>query len=353
MCFIQGRRKRNSALLVLSIVPTAFGISVFLQAIAYMILVDAATIAMVMKELSVIAAVVGYVFVFMFLNYVWFERMRISLLVPVIILATLEIASMFLEVGIVPLYFSEGGTLVATSLGKSGYLQVFETIFANVGMNLVLIAYWTKSYVKAPSALKRTVRALLIYIWLVVCANLLIVGFFFSSDKTVHGYLNLFMYGLQYLVITSGFILIIALAIRDPRLLFILPFRVDRLLVIYNNSGLPLYEYQFSAQKVDGILFSGLIQGLQQLSVEVLQKGQISQIILESGVLTFRKMNLFTVGLLASRNSQILTRSFHTFTIAFERQFTDALQQFKGERSAFDGADRLVHEYFGFVPTSA
>ncbi|MEX2715852.1 MAG: hypothetical protein Q6353_013895 [Candidatus Sigynarchaeum springense] len=314
---------------------------------------DAAAIAMMMKELSVCAAVVGYVIVFIFLNYVWFERMRLSLLVPVIVLATLEIASMFLAGGIVPLYFSEGGMLVATSLGKYGYTQFFETVFANVGINLLLIAYWTKSYVKAPASLKRTVRALLMYIWLVVIMNLGIVAFIFSSDKNVYGYLNLFMYGLQYLLITSGFILIIGLVIHDTRLLFILPFRVDRLLVIYNSSGLPLYEYHFSTQKVDGILFSGLIQGLQQLSVEVLQKGQISQILLESGVLTFRKMKLFTVGLLASRNSQILTRSFHNFTSAFENQFNEALQQFKGDRSAFDGADRLVSEYFGFVPTVA
>ncbi|MBN2151761.1 MAG: hypothetical protein JW839_09965 [Candidatus Lokiarchaeota archaeon] len=350
VCFIQGKRKRNGALLLFGAATVGLGLGVGFQATSYMILPDSFDVALTMKEISVLVYVIGYVFVFVFVNYVWFERIRLWLLIPVLIIATLEIASLYLEEGLVPYYFYEGGTLVATSIGKTGYLLIFETVFSSIALNIAILAYITESYTKAPAALKHPVRAILLYVWL---SAIVAIAINMVVRLPPNGLLNLTLYGVQYLIITSGYVVIIAQAIRDPRLLCILPFRVDRLLVIHYNSGLPLYEHQFSAQKVDDVLFSGLIQGLQQLSVEVLQKGEIRQIILESGVLTFRRMERFTIGLLASRSSQMLTRGFNAFTIAFEKRFNDALERFNGDRSVFEGAGRLVHEYFGFVPTSA
>nr|MDO8108684.1 hypothetical protein [Candidatus Sigynarchaeota archaeon] len=350
VCIVQGQRKKNSALRLFAIASIAFGTSIFFQAFSYMILLESYGVAMLLKQMATVLSVFGYIFIFVFVNYVWFERMRLWLLIPPIILATLEIASIFFTEGLVPYYFFENETLIATSIGKAGFLLLFEMILANVLLELVIIAYFTKSYMKAPESLKKTALILLLYSLLSVFASVLIS---LITRFSPNGAVNLFLYGLNYLMITSVYMLIIALAIRNPQLLCILPFRVDRLLIIYNNSGLPIFDYQFSTQKVDGILFSGLIQGLQSLSVEVLQKGQISQVILESGVLTFRKMKMFTVGLLASRSSQILGRSFIGFTNAFDKQYTTALQQFKGDRSMFDSADRLVHEYFGYVPTNA
>jgi hypothetical protein len=302
---------------------------------------------MQLKQLSTTLAVLGYVSIFIFVNYVWFERMRLLLLIPVFILATLEIAAVYFTDGLIIYTFLDGGAVVATSLGKDGLLLVTEVILGNAVTNLMILAYMTYSYLKAPRTLKRPARVLMLFTWacvLVLVTIMLLVRSFQNS------LLSLVLYGLNYLIIAAIFVLIIVLAVRNPQLLCILPFRVDRLLVIYNNSGLPLFDHQFSKQKIDEVLFSGLIQGLQQMSIEVLQKGQIRQIILDSGVLTFQKKELYTVGLLASRSSQILARSFSSFTSAFEKQFLKELQQFNGNRSVFEKADLLINEYFENIP---
>jgi len=188
--FLQGKRKRNSALILLGVASVGFGTSVGFQAISYMILVDNFDVALIMKEISVLLSVLGSVFVFTFVNYVWFERMRLAFLIPVVIIATLEIASIFLAEGLVPYYFFDGETLIATSIGKTGYLLIFEMIFANIGLNLVIIAYWTYSYLKAPATLKKTVRFLLIFIWLSVFTGIAITVIVRFSPN---GSLNLFL----------------------------------------------------------------------------------------------------------------------------------------------------------------
>jgi hypothetical protein len=347
VCFTQGSRKHNNALVMLGVISIAFGTSVLLQSLSYMILLDFFDVALQTKQVSVILSVLGCVSVFVFVNHVWFERIRMVLLIPVIILATLEIAAIYFTNSLVIYNFLEGGSIIASSLGKAGVLLILDMVLSNVALNLVILAYWTKSYLRAPGPLKQPALFLVMFTWAAVFAGIaitLIVRF------SPNGLVNLALYGINYLLMTAVYILIITLAIRHPQLLCILPFRVDRLLVIHNNSGLPLFDFQFSKQKVDDILFSGLIQGLQQMSIEVLQKGQIHQIILDSGVLTFKKSELYTVGLLASRSSQILGRSFNSFNHAFEKQFSTELQQFKGERSVFERATTLVHTYFDFVP---
>ncbi len=347
VCFIQGLRKRNNGLAMLGVISLAFGTSVTLQAISYMIVLESFDTAMQLKQLSNTLSVLGYVFIFIFVNYVWFERMQLLLLVPVIVIATLEIAAVYFTEGLITYTFMDGGTVVATSIGKTGLLLVCEVILGNAGTNLIIVAYITYSYVKAPGTLKRPARFLMLFTWacvFVLAAIMLTVRTFPNSM------LSLALYGINYLITVAIFVLLIVLAIRNPQLLCILPFRVDRLLVIYNNSGLPLFDHHFSKQKVDEVLFSGLIQGLQQMSIEVLQKGQIRQIILDSGVLTFQKMELYTVGLLASSSSQILAQSFSSFTSAFERQFHKELQQFNGDRSVFGKADLLIRKYFENIP---
>ncbi len=350
VCFVRVRHKRNNSLLLLGSTSLVFGLMIFLQAISYMILLENQGLAFVLKQLSIIFSILGYIFVFVFVNYVWFERIRFILVIPVIIVGTLELASMFFTNGLVIYTFMEEEVIIAVSIGKTGYLLYFELILSQIVGNLVIVAYFTKSYIEAPKKLKRPAFSIMIYIWtsigLAICIAVMVRTFSM-------GQLTLFLYGLNYLIIAIGYVLICVIVIHHPQLLCILPFHVDRLLIIYNASGVTLYEFQFSAQKFDGRLFGGLMQGLQSMSVEVLQKGQITQINLESGVLTFKKMDLFTIGLLSSRSSQMLNRSFEAFTLAFNTQFRAVLEQFQGKLDAFNEADQLVHTYFEYVPISA
>ncbi len=350
VCFIQGLRKRNNGVVMLGVISLAFGTSVALQAVSYMIVLESFDTAMRVKQMSNTLSVIGYVSIFIFVNYVWFERMRMLLLIPIIAIATLEIAAVYFTEGLIKYTFMDGGAVVATSIGKTGLLMITEAILGNALVNIIIVAYITYSYVKAPSTLKRPARLLMWFSW--VCVFVL-AGINLIVRTFPNSLLSLALYGINYLITVAIFVLLIVLAIRNPQLLCILPFRVDRLLVIYNNSGLPLFDHQFSKQKVDEVLFSGLIQGLQQMSIEVLQKGQIRQIILDSGVLTFQKKELYTVGLLASRSSQILAQSFSSFTSAFEKQFLKELQQFNGDRSVFEKADRLIQDYFDNIPQEA
>ena len=146
-----------------------------------------------------------------------------------------------------------------------------------------------------------------------------------------------------------GVLIMAIVFVKEPKIFFVLPFKANRLTVIHNLSGMSLYDYQWSETEIEEHLLAGLLQAVKQMSIEVLRKGEIKEIILTNGSLIFYQSQYITVGLLASKISNYLKDCLEKFTFAFERKFESDIKTKYVEYSRFSVARELINEYFEFV----
>jgi hypothetical protein len=76
---------------------------------------------------------------------------------------------------------------------------------------------------------------------------------------------------------------------NEPKLVFILPFKAYRLLVINSESGIPLFKYDWDKDVVNEDLFSGLMMGISAFVKETIGKGALKEIHLDQAVLLIEK----------------------------------------------------------------
>ncbi len=120
--------------------------------------------------------------------------------------------------------------------------------------------------------------------------------------------------------------------------------------MIDGGSGVALFEYKFTEHTIDLDLFSGLLQGFQQMSAEVLQRGALREIRLDKGTLILAKYPQFTVGLLTSRSSRFLTQCLEKFARTFDARYHAFLEHFSGDVTKFADAVTQVDQIFEYIP---
>ena len=146
-----------------------------------------------------------------------------------------------------------------------------------------------------------------------------------------------------------GGILIVYMMIKEPKILFILPFKAYTLVVIHRTANYPLFSYSWTTPKIDQDLFTCIISATEKMSMEVLLKGGIRSIDLEDGVLLLEKSDLFVVGLLASKCSKYLRDCLNEFTKRFEKKFKSNLINTPTNTIAFESAQELIDTIFAYI----
>jgi len=132
----------------------------------------------------------------------------------------------------------------------------------------------------------------------------------------------LWFYLLFYIIfsdlsIVIGGIIIIFSVLREPKLLYILPFTIHRI-VIKDRNGHPLYDHDWSETNISEAIFTGFLNAVQLMSEEVMHIGGLLDINLEEGILILKESKNITVGLVASKSSKLLRGSLIKFTNDFE-----------------------------------
>ena len=204
------------------------------------------------------------------------------------------------------------------------------------------IYYMAKIYYQAPKNLKSISSLSLL--------GSILVGFL-SSVTTISSLIWIIP-GLHMLVTTTGALLTAIAFTYEPRLAFILPFKVLRLTAIETKSGISIFSHIWNKlDTIDEHLLSGVLQSISLILNQALKKGNIREIQLEQATLILRRSEKFSVicVLITTKSSRSLRLALNSFARKF---FTKFSQYFSNPHilNNFEAASDLIAEIFTFIP---
>ncbi|MFX1478384.1 MAG: hypothetical protein ACFFCI_09645 [Promethearchaeota archaeon] len=204
-----------------------------------------------------------------------------------------------------------------------------------------VVFYWgMKTLLNVPFLIKK--EALIFFIGIVFASLITLIIYIFSYWDPIY---------ISFANIATGigsFMFIIAI-VREPKLLYILPYTVHRI-IVKDREGFPLYDHDWAESKVNESLFSGFLNAVQLMSEDVMNIGGLLDINLEEGILILKESELITVGLIASKSSVLLRDSVVNFTNDFEKKFEKELKRSVKDMTQYEGTIELVEKHFSNFP---
>ncbi|TXT66914.1 MAG: conserved membrane protein of unknown function [Promethearchaeota archaeon] len=253
-------------------------------------------------------------------------------LIPVFMIGGLLLYTIF-EENIFVILVEKGSTTVF----NSSISLIFVLLM--LSFTIVLYLFWTmKTFLKSPKILKKT--SFLFFLGGLMMGPIWLILSLFNSN---------IMQMIAYLCLAIGALLTVATITKEPKLLYILPFTVYRM-IIYDENGLLLYSYQWIKSNFDLNLITGFLTALQSFSDEALKKGKISEIILEEGVLILEQSHSIIIGLLTSKTSKLLRTSLDKFFMEFQAKYKNIIEDESRDLLEFESAIELIKKYFSYLP---
>ena len=167
------------------------------------------------------------------------------------------------------------------------------------------------------------------------------------------GSIFLFFNGIAFISNAIGVLIILISMIKEPKLMNILPFKVQSLTVIDANSGIIMFKKNWMKEKsvVNDKLLSAVIQGFSDIFDNVINIGKIKEIHLNKAILLISQKEKYPVlfALIATKSSKSLRLNLDNFANKFLKEFKEFLDN-PNEVAQFSKAKRLVDEIFYFIP---
>jgi len=225
------------------------------------------------------------------------------------------------------------------------YTEVFSFLILILTGGSLMAYYLFKIYRVAPFKLKK-------YTFLAFTGGILfgiitpisvIIMHFLSQDIA-----------LAVLLASIGMLTIVtAIFIKNPKLAFILPFKVMRLSVINSDNGTLLFSHNWKSGKEikDDDIVSMMFQGIITILRESLGKGDLQEIDLENAVVIAQKSIKFPTVyiLIATSTSKSLRNGLNSFIKRFEIKFSNIIENVI-DFSVFSSASKIVLQSFSFLP---
>lgn len=220
-----------------------------------------------------------------------------------------------------------------------GILEIMGVLVQTMGV-IILFIWGLRTWLGAPFLIKR--EALIFFIGILITGpGSLIIYLFFYWDPIFIIYSNLMM--------GFGNLIFIIIILKEPKLLYILPFTIYRI-AVKDRSGFPLFDHDWTELHIDEKIFTGFVNAVQLMSEEVMNVGGLLDINLEKGILILNESKLITVGLVASKTSKLLRECVVQFTQDFEQKFERELKKSVKDISQYVGAFELIEKYFSNFP---
>ena len=184
-------------------------------------------------------------------------------------------------------------------------------------------------------------------------ANIFLIGTILSS---IFGFLFQYLIDISpifvyftNIFVSLGIIIIIYAIIKEPKLLYVLPFTIYRLLV-KNKEGYPLYDHDWSESNLNEKAFTGFLNTVQVMSEEIMNIGSLVDIQLDEGIVILNKSEYITIGLVASKSSKLLRNAVANFAKDFENKFERLLKKSCIDMNEYQTAYELIEKYFSNFP---
>ncbi|MFX0020967.1 MAG: sensor histidine kinase [Candidatus Hermodarchaeota archaeon] len=224
------------------------------------------------------------------------------------------------------------------TLGIKGSLRILN-IFILFLLCFELTLWFYKTWQRAPDELRKDalglfITSLLFYIFTLL---LFLLGIWL-------------IFPIGYLLTGASVAIVAFFVYRQPKLLYILSFKGQRITVVTNESGIPLFDLSWQ-MKGDRILpeqkgFVKWVPVLQQVSQKIAGYSTVREMKLENSTILFKQGNYITTVLLSSRNSPILGESIEKYTKAFEHRYGKILKIGMNDSNYYGDATELINEFF-------
>jgi len=150
-----------------------------------------------------------------------------------------------------------------------------------------------------------------------------------------------------------GTLLISIVIIQHPKLAYIIPLKVYRILIMDTKSGLILYKHDWNELKATSSenILSGMLQAVNKMFDQTINKGNICDIKFDEAILTYEKSKKMSIAcvIISNKISRILRTSFKDFA---EEVFND--YENTNENSALkkncEKCEIILEKHFPFVP---
>ena len=161
--------------------------------------------------------------------------------------------------------------------------------------------------------------------------------------------------GIANSAIAIGAIITTYTLIYAPQLAFILPFSLERLLIIDSHNGMSIFTREFHARETEfpEAVFSGFMKSIGNLFEYTLNSGKVRQILLENTTLLVKSSSnspLFAV-IIADKASPSLIKSLDAFT---KKLFSDQRiaedYTYSTVLNDYFFINDYVEDYFSFIP---
>ncbi|MHA1104724.1 MAG: hypothetical protein ACTSPN_03280 [Promethearchaeota archaeon] len=306
----------------------SMGIFIICEAVSSLFLIE------YLSVVSMFFVILSLIFIIMGVNYTLKESyMSLGLLIAIA-------ASSLL----IYLAFQPG---VVKIVNSNNYMTVrWQGLFSLIGDGLVLyligyIFYWgIKTWLNAPFLIKKE-------------ANFFFLGIIIFCPITSIFYILIYINGLMLIIadvcLIIGLVIFIIATEREPKLLYILPFKIHRI-IVKDRQGFPLFDHDWSESKITEKIFTGFINAVQLMSEEVMNIGGLLDINLQKGILIVYESDNLTVGLVSSKSSKLLRDSVVKFTRDFESKFKTQLEKSIHDMEKYETASELIEKYFSNFP---
>jgi len=152
-----------------------------------------------------------------------------------------------------------------------------------------------------------------------------------------------------HVVFALGIIILTLVITNEPKILFIFPFTLYRI-IVRDKEGYPLFDHDWSQSKISEKVFTGFLNAIQLMSTEVINLGGLLDIDLKEGNLMIHESHYISVGLVSSKTSKFLRNTLSNFTEDFEKLFEKKLVKEIKEPKEYEAAYLLIDKYFANFP---
>ena len=322
-------KKRNNRLVYL------FSANWLFQALFWIL--DAAShyyYSTLLMAIAIVPQLIGVPCLFIFIDLIKKERV-----------SSVKMSILFLiEILLLILTFLPGGMEVIDGYGVHivGPLRILQIVF----LIYYVLTYFSWNYLtwkRAPKELKQLVNFLLF--------GSILFSFVTAFMYALGGLIKTFN-SIGFITHSFGALFTIIVIWRDPKIIYILPFKAYRILVVDTNAGTGLFKYDWAELKaVDENIFSMVLQAVGSILDEVLKKGEIREIKMDQAVLLIQHDRNSPVAsvLVTSKSSKSLKYGLKKFNSEFIETFQSQFDQLY-EVSRFKDAKKIADRIFDFVP---